>query len=113
MFVDCVFFCNFGVEVNEAVLKLVCKFVYDCYGSYKSGIVVFKNVFYGCMLFIVSVGGQLVYLQDFVLLLVDICYAVYNDINFVSVLIDDFICVVIVEFIQGEGGVVLVSNVFL
>lgn len=47
------------------------------------------------------------------LLSVDICYVVYNDINFVSVLIDDFICVVIVEFIQGEGGVVLVSNVFL
>lgn len=112
-FVDRVFFCNFGAEVNEAALKLARKFVYDRYGSYKSGIVAFKNAFYGRTLFIVSAGGQLVYLQDFALLSADIRYVVYNDINFVSALIDDFICAVIVEFIQGEGGVVLVSNAFL
>lgn len=56
-FVDRVFFCNFGAEVNEAALKLARKFVYDRYGSYKSGIVAFKNAFYGRTLFIVSAGG--------------------------------------------------------
>ncbi|HDI6171582.1 TPA: succinylornithine/acetylornithine transaminase, partial [Escherichia coli] len=108
-----VFFCNSGAEANEAALKLARKFAHDRYGSHKSGIVAFKNAFHGRTLFTVSAGGQPAYSQDFAPLPPDIRHAAYNDINSASALIDDSTCAVIVEPIQGEGGVVPASNAFL
>ena len=112
-FADRVFFCNSGAEANEAALKLARKFAHDRYGSHKSGIVAFKNAFHGRTLFTVSAGGQPAYSQDFAPLPPDIRHAAYNDINSASALIDDATCAVIVEPIQGEGGVVPASNAFL
>lgn len=112
-FADRVFFCNSGAEANEAALKLARKFAHDRYGSHKSGIVEFKNAFHGRTLFTVSTGGQPAYSQDFAPLPPDIRHAAYNDINSASALIDDSTCAVIVEPIQGEGGVVPASNAFL
>ncbi len=112
-FADRVFFCNSGAEANEAALKLARKFAHDRYGSHKSGIVAFKNAFHGRTLFTVSAGGQPAYSQDFAPLPPDILHAAYNDINSASALIDDSTCAVIVEPIQGEGGVVPASNAFL
>lgn len=111
-FADRVFFCNSGAEANEAALKLARKFAHDRYGSHKSGIVAFKNAFHGRTLFTVSAGGQPAYSQDFAPLPPDIRHAAYNDINSASALIDDATCAVIVEPIQGEGGVVPASNAF-
>ncbi|MFP1989705.1 aminotransferase class III-fold pyridoxal phosphate-dependent enzyme [Escherichia coli] len=111
-FADRVFFCHSGAEANEAALKLARKFA-DRYGSHKSGIVAFKNAFHGRTLFTVSAGGQPAYSQDFAPLPPDIRHAAYNDINSASALIDDSTCAVIVEPIQGEGGVVPASNAFL
>ena len=73
----------------------------------------FKNAFHGRTLFTVSTGGQPAYSQDFAPLPPDIRHAAYNDINSASALIDDSTCAVIVEPIQGEGGVVPASNAFL
>ena len=112
-FADRVFFCNSGAEANEAALKLARKFAHDRYGSHKSGIVAFKNAFHGRTLFTVSAGGQPAYSQDFAPLPADIRHAAYNDINSASALIDDSTCAVIVEPIQGEGGVVPASNAIL
>ena len=112
-FAEKVFFCNSGAEANEAALKLARKFAHDRYGSHKSGIVAFKNAFHGRTLFTVSAGGQPAYSQDFAPLPADIRHAAYNDINSASALIDDSTCAVIVEPIQGEGGVVPASNAFL
>ena len=108
-----IFFENSGAEANEAALKLARKFAHDRYGSHKSGIVAFKNAFHGRTLFTVSAGGQPAYSQDFAPLPADIRHAAYNDINSASALIDDSTCAVIVEPIQGEGGVVPASNAFL
>ena len=108
-----IFFANSGAEANEAALKLARKFAHDRYGSHKSGIVAFKNAFHGRTLFTVSAGGQPAYSQDFAPLPPDIRHAAYNDINSASALIDDSTCAVIVEPIQGEGGVVPASNAFL
>ncbi|EHQ8142163.1 aspartate aminotransferase family protein [Escherichia albertii] len=94
-FADRVFFCNSGAEANEAALKLARKFAHDR------------------TLFTVSTGGQPAYSQDFAPLPPDIRHAAYNDINSASELIDDSTCAVIVEPIQGEGGVVPASNAFL
>ncbi|POT57615.1 aspartate aminotransferase family protein [Citrobacter amalonaticus] len=112
-FAQRVFFCNSGAEANEAALKLARKYAHDRFGSHKSGIVAFKNAFHGRTLFTVSAGGQPAYSQDFAPLPPDIRHAVFNDLNSASELIDDTTCAVIVEPVQGEGGVVPATNAFL
>ena len=112
-FAERIFFCNSGAEANEAALKLARKYAHDRFGSQKSGIVAFKNAFHGRTLFTVSAGGQPAYSQDFAPLPPDIRHAVYNDLDSASQLIDDTTCAVIVEPIQGEGGVVPATKAFL
>lgn len=112
-FADRVFFCNSGAEANEAALKLARKYAHDVYGPQKSGIVAFKNAFHGRTLFTVTAGGQPAYSQDFAPLPPDISHAVYNDLQSAAALIDDNTCAVIVEPIQGEGGVVPATQAFL
>ena len=112
-FAERVFFCNSGAEANEAALKLARKFAHDRFGSQKSGIVAFKNAFHGRTLFTVSAGGQPAYSQDFAPLPPDIRHAAYNDLDSASQLIDDTTCAVIVEPVQGEGGVVPATTAFL
>ncbi|MFJ7171216.1 succinylornithine/acetylornithine transaminase [Citrobacter freundii] len=112
-FAERIFFCNSGAEANEAALKLARKYAHDRFGSQKSGIVAFKNAFHGRTLFTVSTGGQPAYSQDFAPLPPDIRHAVYNDLDSASQLIDDTTCAVIVEPVQGEGGVVPATNAFL
>ncbi|HAV2023065.1 TPA: aspartate aminotransferase family protein [Citrobacter koseri] len=112
-FAERVFFCNSGAEANEAALKLARKYAHDRFGTHKSGIVAFKNAFHGRTLFTVSAGGQPAYSQDFAPLPPDIRHAVYNDLNAASELIDDTTCAVIVEPMQGEGGVLPATKAFL
>lgn len=112
-FAERVFFCNSGAEANEAALKLARKYAHDRFGSQKSGIVAFKNAFHGRTLFTVSAGGQPAYSQDFAPLPPDIRHAAYNDLDSASQLIDDTTCAVIVEPVQGEGGVVPATHAFL
>lgn len=112
-FAERVFFCNSGAEANEAALKLARKYAHDHFGSHKSGIVAFKNAFHGRTLFTVTAGGQPAYSQDFAPLPPDIRHAVYNDLNSASELIDDTTCAVIVEPMQGEGGVLPATKEFL
>lgn len=112
-FAERIFFCNSGAEANEAALKLARKYAHDRFGSQKSGIVAFKNAFHGRTLFTVSAGGQPAYSQDFAPLPPDIRHAAYNDLDSASQLIDDNTCAVIVEPVQGEGGVVPATNAFL
>ena len=112
-FAERIFFCNSGAEANEAALKLARKYAHDRFGSQKSGIVAFKNAFHGRTLFTVSAGGQPAYSQDFAPLPPDIRHAVYNELDSASQLIDDTTCAVIVEPVQGEGGVVPATNAFL
>ncbi|EPN1929304.1 succinylornithine/acetylornithine transaminase [Cronobacter dublinensis] len=112
-FADRVFFCNSGAEANEAALKLARKYAHDHYGAQKSGIVAFKNAFHGRTLFTVSAGGQPAYSQDFAPLPPQISHAVFNDVNSAAALINDDTCAVIVEPVQGEGGVVPATPAFL
>ncbi|HID4130839.1 TPA: succinylornithine/acetylornithine transaminase [Pluralibacter gergoviae] len=112
-FADKVFFCNSGAEANEAALKLARKYAHDIFGPHKSGIVAFKNAFHGRTLFTVSAGGQPAYSKDFAPLPAEIQHADYNDIASARALINDNTCAVIVEPMQGEGGVVPASSEFL
>lgn len=112
-FADRVFFCNSGAEANEAALKLARKYAHDTFGAQKSGIVAFKNAFHGRTLFTVSAGGQPAYSQDFAPLPPQIQHATFNELASASALINDDTCAVIVEPMQGEGGVVPADPAFL
>ncbi|MCA1175198.1 MULTISPECIES: aspartate aminotransferase family protein [unclassified Pantoea] len=112
-FADRVFFCNSGAEANEAALKLARKVAHDRFGAEKNGIVAFNNAFHGRTLFTVSAGGQPAYSRDFAPLPPAIEHATFNDLASAAALINDHTCAVIVEPIQGEGGVLPADPGFL
>lgn len=112
-FADKVFFCNSGAEANEAALKLARKYALDHFGEHKNEIVAFNNAFHGRTLFTVSAGGQPKYSQDFAPLPGGINHVAYNDLAAAKAIINEKTCAVIVEPIQGEGGVIPADKEFL
>jgi succinylornithine aminotransferase len=112
-FADKVFFANSGAEANEAALKLARKYGNDSGVEGKNQIVAFNNAFHGRTLFTVTAGGQPKYSQDFAPLPEGIQHVAYNDLNAAAAVINDQTCAVIVEPIQGEGGVLPADAEFL
>ncbi|MBK4775373.1 aspartate aminotransferase family protein [Candidatus Pantoea edessiphila] len=104
-FADKVFFCNSGAEANETALKLARKVARDKFGKYKNNILAFKNSFHGRTFFTVATGGKSCYSKYFEPLPKEIQHASFNDISSVTKLINENTCAVIIEPIQGEGGV--------
>lgn len=111
-FADLVFFANSGAEANEAALKLARK-VGSSQTPEKTEIISFTQSFHGRTLFTVSAGGQPKYSAAFAPLPAGIFHATYNDIRSVEALISDNTCAVIIEPIQGEGGVIAADPEFL
>jgi predicted acetylornithine/succinylornithine family transaminase len=104
-FADRAFFCNSGAEANEAALKMARKYA-DSFGhSHKKRIVSCVNAFHGRTLFTVSVGGQPKYTEGFGPLPPELTHIEFNNIDAARAVIDSGVCAVIVEPIQGEGGV--------
>lgn len=112
-FADRAFFCNSGAEANEAALKLARKYAHEKYGPHKSRIVSCLSSFHGRTLFTVSVGGQSKYTEGFEPLPQAIDHIKYNDIESARAAILDDVAAVIVEPIQGEGGVIPGDSAFL
>ena len=112
-FADKSYFCNSGAEANEAAFKLARRYAHDQYGAEKDQIIAFKNSFHGRTLFTVSVGGQPKYSEGFGPLPGAIDHAEFNNLDSVAELISDKTCAVVVEPIQGEGGVVPATKEFL
>ena len=112
-FADKVFFCNSGAEANEAALKLARKVGLLSGSARKNKIMAFKNAFHGRTLFTVSAGGQPKYSQDFAPLPEGIQHLPFNDLDAARAAIDADTCAVIVEPIQGEGGVITADPEFL
>ncbi|MBU9809030.1 aspartate aminotransferase family protein [Rahnella perminowiae] len=111
-FADKVFFCNSGAEANEAALKLA-RLYGNKTGGEKNEIIAFKNAFHGRTLFTVTTGGQPKYSEDFAPLPEAITHLPFNDLAAVASQISSRTCAVIVEPIQGEGGVVPAEAEFL
>jgi len=105
-FADRAFFANSGAEANEAALKLARKYAHGKFGPHKSRIVSCYSSFHGRTLFTVSVGGQSKYTEGFEPLPPSINHITYNDIDSARAAITDDVAAVIVEPIQGEGGVI-------
>ena len=112
-FADRAFFCNSGAEANEAALKLARKYAHTKFGQHKSRIVSCLSSFHGRTLFTVSVGGQPKYTEGFEPLPQEINHIPYNDIAAARAAITDDVAAVIVEPIQGEGGVIPGDPAFL
>jgi acetylornithine/N-succinyldiaminopimelate aminotransferase len=112
-FADKVFFANSGAEANEAAFKLARKYGQDHFGKEKNEIISFFSSFHGRTLFTVSVGGQAKYTEGFEPIPGGITHATFNDLSSVEALISDKTCAIVVEPIQGEGGVMPADKEFL
>lgn len=112
-FADRVFFANSGAEANEAAFKLARYYASHRHSPYKTKIIAFHNGFHGRTLFTVSVGGQPKYSDGFGPKPADIVHVPFNDLDAVKAVIDDHTCAIVVEPIQGEGGVTPADAEFL
>ena len=104
-FAEKVFFCNSGGEANEAAFKLARKWAHDRFGTKKNRIVSCFHSFHGRTLFTVTVGGQSKYTEGFEPLPPQIDHIPFNDIEAAEKAIGDDVCAVVVEPVQGEGGI--------
>jgi len=112
-FADRVFFANSGAEANEAAFKLARYYASTRHSPYKSKIIAFHNAFHGRTLFTVSVGGQPKYSDGFGPKPADIVHVPFNDLAAVKAVIDSHTCAIVVEPIQGEGGVTPATQEFM
>ncbi|OKB66446.1 bifunctional succinylornithine transaminase/acetylornithine transaminase [Serratia marcescens] len=112
-FADRVFFANSGAEANEAAFKLARHYAITRHSPYKTKIIAFYNAFHGRTLFTVSVGGQAKYSDGFGPKPADIVHVPFNDLAAVKAVMDDHTCAVVMEPIQGEGGITPVDAGFL
>ncbi|MFH4702994.1 aspartate aminotransferase family protein [Vibrio alginolyticus] len=105
-FAERVFFANSGAEANEAALKLARRYAADVHGTEKSEIIAFKKGFHGRTFFTVTVGGQAAYSDGFGPKPGDVTHLPYNDIEALQAHMSDRTCAVMMEPLQGEGGIV-------
>ncbi|HBX54822.1 aspartate aminotransferase family protein [Pseudomonas sp. UBA2684] len=112
-FADRVFFCNSGAEANEAAFKLARRVAFDKFGEDKYEIIAATNSFHGRTLFTVSVGGQPKYSDGFGPKIQGISHIPYNDIEALKAAVSDKTCAVVLEPIQGEGGVLPADLAYL
>ena len=111
-FADKVYFANSGAEANEGALKLARRWALENYGAEKSQIIAFKQGFHGRTFFTVTVGGQAAYSDGFGPKPGDIAHAEYNNLDSLKALISDKTCAVVMEPLQGEGGIVSPTDEF-
>ena len=105
-----VFFANSGAEANEAALKAARK-----YGSRtgRSKVISFEHSFHGRTYGAITLTGQEKYHKGFSPMVPDIVYAEYNNLESVKALADESVCAIILEPVQGEGGIIPAEIGFL
>ncbi len=112
-FADKVYFANSGAESNEAALKLARRWALDVHGSDKTQIIAFNQGFHGRTFFTVTVGGQKAYSDGFGPKPGDIDHVDYNDLEALKAIMSDKTCAVMIEPLQGEGGLVSPTQDFI
>ncbi|WP_432460784.1 aspartate aminotransferase family protein [Agarivorans sp. QJM3NY_25] len=105
-FAEKVFFCNSGAEANEAALKLARRYAIEHGSQDKTKIIAFEQGFHGRTFFTVTVGGQASYSDGFGPKPAGVEHIPYNDTAALEALIDDQTCAVMMEPLQGEGGII-------
>jgi len=112
-FADKVYFANSGAESNEAALKLARRVALDKFGPQKDQIIAFNKAFHGRTFFTVTVGGQAAYSDGFGPKPGGVDHVDYNDLEAFAALISDKTCAVMLEPLQGEGGIISPTNDFI
>ncbi|MEZ8130251.1 aspartate aminotransferase family protein [Enterovibrio norvegicus] len=112
-FAERVFFANSGAEANEAALKLARRWAVDVHGPEKSEIIAFTQGFHGRTFFTVTVGGQTAYSDGFGPKPGDVTHLPYNDLDALSAAMSDKTCAIMMEPLQGEGGIITPAPAFL
>lgn len=110
---DKVFFTNSGAEAVEGALKLARKYAHEEKNDECNEIIAFNHSFHGRSIGAVSVTGTDSYRSPYGPLLTDVKFADYNDIESVRALVSDKTCAIILETIQGEGGIHVADKEFL
>ncbi len=111
---DKVFFTNSGTEAIEGALKIARRYGFNKgISAEKSKIIAMKNSFHGRSLGALSVTGNDHYQEPFKPLIPGICFADFNDLDSVKALMDENTCAVIMETVQGEGGIYPASEAFI
>ncbi len=103
---DRIFFGNSGAEANECAIKLARKYSFDKYGKGRHNIITLVNSFHGRTLATLSATGQDVFHNYFFPFVEGFVNAKANDIEDLKSKLDGTVCAIMVEFIQGEGGVI-------
>ena len=104
------FFCNSGAEANEAAIKLA-RIHNSSSGKYK--IITFSNSFHGRTIATVTATAQPKYHKGFAPLLEGFSYVPFNDLEALKKEVDDITCAIMLEPIQGEGGINIATKEFM
>ena len=102
---SCVFFANGGGEANEGMIKLARKYSFDKYGAGRSTIITLKNSFHGRTITTLKATGQDVFHNFFFPFTEGFRYAEANNWASLEETMGDDVCAIMVELVQGEGGV--------
>jgi acetylornithine/N-succinyldiaminopimelate aminotransferase len=112
-FADKVFFCNSGAEANEGAMKFARKWTRKNFGEGKVGFVAFSHSFHGRTFGSLALTAKEKYRAPFEPLVPGVKFGEFNDLAGARALISDATCAVMIEPIQGEGGVHIASDEFL
>lgn len=112
-FADKVFFCNSGAEANEAAIKLARKYAKENLSGNRFGIITALNSFHGRTLATLTATGQRKFQKGFEPLVPGFTHVEFDDINALREAITEETCAVMLEPIQGEGGVKVPSSDYL
>jgi acetylornithine aminotransferase len=106
-FADRVFFCNSGAEANEAAIKIARRYTREKFGPGKYTILSMQGSFHGRTMATLSATGQSKVQVGYDPLLPGFKFIPYNDLAALRAAVDDTVCAVMLEPIQGEGGIVV------
>ena len=109
-----VFFCNSGAEANECAIKVARKYSFDKYGKGRHTIITLVNSFHGRTIATLSATGQDVFHNYFFPFVEGFVNVTANDISDLKAKLEDkTVCAVMMEYIQGEGGVMALDKEFV
>ena len=108
-----VFFCNSGAEANEGALKLARRWASRQGKPEKVQVITALNSFHGRTLGALSATGQTVYQNGFGPMLPQLTHVVYNDLEALNAAVGDNTCAVLIETLQGEGGIIPLDPAYL
>jgi acetylornithine/N-succinyldiaminopimelate aminotransferase len=100
-----VFFCNSGAEANEAAIKLARRYAHEKYGATRFEIITMLQSFHGRTMATLTATGQEKVQKGFEPLLPGFTYVPFNDLNAVEQAITPATAAIMLELVQGEGGV--------